>query len=150
LDRDLAVAPQTFPTHDTVSDASTSLAWINGVNRAVIANTACTDTTTPTFDPNSIYRKSGLSINAWNLTNVNFTPLNTSGTLGYTSPLLTSGANAQNYWPNFEINGTTSASPSGTFYIGARRLSNDSGWDIASWANYQPETVAYPNDGTYN
>lgn len=87
----------------------------------------------------------------WNLTNVNFTPMNSSAPLGYTSPLLATGTNANLIDPFFTANTTTtSGAGASTYFIGARRLINDNGWNLTSgWVNWQPEILAYTNDGNY-
>jgi hypothetical protein len=156
LSYNLAVAPSSSPTaHDLVSDASG--AWVAGQgNAGFIASDTCTDVATTTPPPayiarNTIFRRSGLSISAWNLNNVSFTPLPNSLVTRYTSPILATGTNANLIDPFFTANTTTTSGPgASTYFIGARRGQNDNGWNLTSgWVNYLPETLTYVNDGDY-
>lgn len=112
---------------------------------AAATNTSATAVNCTASDATSIYRLSGLQASAWTLTNVNFTPLTA---VGYTSPILATGINAQTINAFFSVNSTTATAT--TYFRGARRVADDNGWNLTTgWVNWQPETAPYNNDGVY-
>lgn len=141
----LAVRPQSIATPIVVEPVGPNNVWSVSATNVATSATVCAATNATN---GGIYRTSGLSSTAWTLTAVNFAPLATTGT--YTSPVLTQGTNANAVNAFFTAN-TTSTTVTTTYYIGARRVADDNGWNTSSgWINWQPETASYPNDGDVN
>ena len=142
LSRNRAVAPSTALV--VTEPASPNNVWTIGPSNtsATVSSTNCSSTSAA----DGLYRLSGLQTSAWTLNAVNFTPLQA---LGYTSPLLTAGVDAHAIDAFFDSNATTAGGTT-SYFIGARRVADDNGWNLSSgWVNWQPETLSYPNDGLY-
>lgn len=117
-------------------------AWTMGTSNICSAAALCTSSST---DNNGLIRKSGLTSAAWTLANPNFIPqVNLAGPVppAYTSPVLTTGTNANLINAFFDANKTTVAAT--TYFKGARRAADDSGWSLTgSWLNFDPQNTPY-------
>jgi hypothetical protein len=141
LNYNLAVRPQPIATATINEPVSPNNVWTLGTSDVAASATVCPATNSTA---NGLYRLSGLQSSAWTLTAVNVTPLTA---VGYTSPILATGTDAIAL--GFSISNATTTGAS-TYFKGARRVADDNGWNLTSgWVNWQPETVAYENDGLY-
>jgi hypothetical protein len=110
-------------------------AWTSNASNLCNDATLCTTSATSGL---GMLKKSGLTINAWNLSAPSVQPYGGS-------PVLKNGTDATALSTFFVSNATTGAVGETTFFRGARRYSNDNGWKFSkTWVNWDPQNTVYP------